>query len=124
MRLVDECENGIIVVDLSGRRIARLGSAATVAIAIFFSCDPCRFCPRISSICEVRGFRTRKRLGRHGGNGAYGPMPHLDRHKLYGRHGLHPLKATCPLKRLRSPKPPLRFPPIPDVLVPIASNDC
>ena len=100
MRLVDECENGIIVVDLSGRRIARLGSAATVAIAVFSSGDACRFCSRISSICEVRGFRTRKRLGRHGGDGAYSRMPRLDRCKLYGWHGLYPLKAACPLRRL------------------------
>jgi len=100
MRLVLECEHGNISVDLPGRRIARLGSAANVAIAIFFSFDPCRFCPRISSICEVRGFRTGKRLGRHGGDGAYSRMPRLDRCKLYGWHRLHPLKAACPLRKL------------------------
>ena len=59
-------KNGNINVSLLGRRIAWVGSAATVAIVVFFSGDPCRFCPRISSICEVRGFRARQRLGRHG----------------------------------------------------------
>ena len=102
--------NGNIDVNLLGRRIAWVGSAATVAIVVFFSGDTCRFCPRISSICEVRGFRARQRLGRHGGDGAYSRMPRLDRRKLYGRHGLHPLKATCPLKRLRAAKPLVRLP--------------